>query len=150
MSWNGRTSTRLAVFLLALGLSLGAGEGFAAPRSFSLEQIMSAPFPSGLVAAPVAGKLAWVFNDQGERNIWIAAPPDYAGRAVTSYRGDDGQELGGLAWTPDATAIVYVRGFLSAYASTIGLDPARVVSSYLPRVESARAGHGGGGFRARR
>lgn len=50
----------------------------------------------------------------------------------------------------DLPAIVYVRGFLSAYARTIGLDPARVVSSYLPRVERSRAGQGRGVFRGRR
>jgi len=50
----------------------------------------------------------------------------------------------------DLPATVYVRGFLSAYARTIGLDPTRVVSSYVPRVEGARESRSRGGFRGRR
>ena len=67
---------------------------------FTLEQVMSAPFPTGLVAAPTGGAVAWVFNDQGERNIWVAEPPEYKGRPVTAYKGDDGQEISNLTWTP--------------------------------------------------
>jgi dipeptidyl aminopeptidase/acylaminoacyl peptidase len=76
----------------------------------TIEQVMSAPFPDELTAAPAGGAVAWVFNARGARNVWVAAPPDYAGRAVTAYSGDDGQEVGDLRWTPDARAIVFVRG----------------------------------------
>src|SRR2546421_5172221 len=72
---------------------------------------MSPPFPDELVAAPGrSGAIAWVFNARGARNVWVAAPPDYRGKAVTTYTDDDGQELADLRWTPDARAIVYVRG----------------------------------------
>jgi dipeptidyl aminopeptidase/acylaminoacyl peptidase len=77
---------------------------------FSLEQVMSAPFPSNLVAAPVGGSVAWVQIAKGSRNIWVASPPEYKGRQVTSYRGDDGEEIGELVWTTDAKAIIYTRG----------------------------------------
>ena len=78
--------------------------------TFTIEQVMSAPFPDELTAAPTGGAVAWVFNARGARNIWVAAPPDYAGRAVTTYAEDDGQEVGDLRWTPDTRAIVFVRG----------------------------------------
>jgi dipeptidyl aminopeptidase/acylaminoacyl peptidase len=78
--------------------------------AFTLEQVMGAPFPSGLTAAPTGGAVAWVFDTRGARNVWIAEPPDYRGRAVTSYTGDDGQEITELAFTPDARSLVYVRG----------------------------------------
>ena len=35
-------------------------------------------------------------------------------------------------------AAVYVRGFVSAYASYVGLDPARVTSGYMQRFEQER------------
>lgn len=35
-------------------------------------------------------------------------------------------------------ALVYVRGFVTAYARAIGLDTRRVVASYMARVEAAR------------
>lgn len=55
---------------------------------------MSAPFPSNLVAAPVGGNVAWVQIAKGVRNIWVASPPAYKGRQLTSYSGDDGEEPG--------------------------------------------------------
>src|SRR5437667_11722147 len=70
---------------------------------------MSAPFPTHLIAARAGGKIAWVFDARGARNIWVAEPPDYKARAVTAYTDDDGQDLGELEWTPDAKAIVYTR-----------------------------------------
>ena len=77
---------------------------------FSLEQVMSAGFPSEMTAAPVGGGVAWVINERGARNIWMARPPDYRGRQLTGYSSDDGQTISQLVWTPDASAIVFVRG----------------------------------------
>src|SRR6266705_2146411 len=91
----------MSVLLLLLALQQPA---------FTLDQVMSAPFPDELVAAPAGGAVAWIFNARGARNIWVAAPPDYQGRAVTAYAEDDGQEISDLHWTADARAIVYVRG----------------------------------------
>ncbi len=82
---------------------------FAAPP-FTLEQILSAPFPSALTAAPAGGGVAWVLNDRGVRNIWIAATPAYVGKPITSYTADDGQEISELAFTPDGATLLYVRG----------------------------------------
>ena len=79
-------------------------------KKFTLEQIMSAPFPAGLVAAPVGGSVAWVQIAKGSRNIWVASPPEYKGRQLTAYSGDDGEEIGELVWTADAKAIIYTRG----------------------------------------
>src|SRR5436309_11020102 len=97
---------------LAISLLAGAPASAAGPpeTAFTLEQVLSAPFPSELTADPATGAFAWVFNARGVRNIWVAAPPDYAGRAVTAYADDDGQEVGDLRWTPDARAIAFVRG----------------------------------------
>src|SRR5204862_7399507 len=94
-----------------LSIALLAPAALPAQQStFSVEQVMSAPFPDELTAAPAGGSVAWVFNTRGARNIWVAAPPDYAGRAVTTFAEDDGQEVGELRWTPDTRAIVFVRG----------------------------------------
>ncbi len=82
----------------------------AAQQPFTLEQVMSAPFPSELSAAPAGGRFVWVFNNKGARNLWVAGPPDYAARQITNYPDDDGQEIDQIAWTPDGSRIVYVRG----------------------------------------
>jgi dipeptidyl aminopeptidase/acylaminoacyl peptidase len=83
--------------------------------AFTVEQILGAPFPTELTAAPANGRIAWVFNARGSRNVWVGEPGadgGYTARAVTSYTGDDGQEIGELAWSPDGETIVYARGSL--------------------------------------
>ena len=54
--------------------------------------------------------MAWVSNTKGVRNIMLAEPPAYQARKITAYTADDGQELRQLRFTPDASAVVYVRG----------------------------------------
>ena len=71
---------------------------------------MSSPFPYGLTSAPHAPRVAWVFDNKGERNIWAAAAPDFVPRQVTHYKGDDGQPLASVKLTPDGKTIVYARG----------------------------------------
>ena len=93
----------LAVLAIALGAS-------AQQPPFTLDQVLSSAFPTELTAAPAGGKVAWVSNAKGVRNIMLAEPPGYQARKITAYTADDGQEMGNLAWTPDASAIVYVRG----------------------------------------
>jgi dipeptidyl aminopeptidase/acylaminoacyl peptidase len=81
--------------------------------AFTLQQVLSAPFPSGLTAAPAGGRAAWVFNAQGARNLWVAekdASGAMRGRAVTHYAGDDGVDMGELSWAPDGASLVYTRG----------------------------------------
>src|SRR4051812_13982833 len=100
---------RAAILSLALALSLCALAAAAAPPPpFTLEQVMSAPFASQLTAAPAGGRLAWVLREGGARNVWVAAPPEYHGRRLTSYMADDGQEIGELAWAPDGRSLFYV------------------------------------------
>src|SRR5258708_95905 len=84
-----------------------------AQKPFTLEQVMSAPFPTELTAAPAKGRVAWVFNAQGRRNLWVAEPAadgNYKVRQATSYKEDDGQDLGQLSWSANAATIVYTRG----------------------------------------
>src|SRR2546429_6812658 len=93
-------ASRTRACLAALVLTTGAAR--AQQRSFTIEQALSAPFPDELVAAPAGGALAWGFNAQGVRNIWIATGPQDQGRAVTGYQEDDGQGIRGLAWATHA------------------------------------------------
>jgi len=50
----------------------------------------------------------------------------------------------------DLPAAVYVRGFITTYARTIGIDPDRVVSAYIQRLEESRVDQGRGRFLGRR
>jgi N-acyl-D-aspartate/D-glutamate deacylase/dipeptidyl aminopeptidase/acylaminoacyl peptidase len=77
---------------------------------FTLEQILSSPFPSDLVASPIGERVAWVFDAQGKRNVWVAEGPEFKARQLTQYNEDDGQELTDLSFTRDGKWLVYVRG----------------------------------------
>jgi dipeptidyl aminopeptidase/acylaminoacyl peptidase len=92
-------------------LLIACSAACAAPtKRFTLEQIMSAPFPTDLTASPQGGTVAWVLDQNGARNIWVAEAPDYKGRRITDYHDDDGQEIAQIAWTSDGRSIIYVRG----------------------------------------
>lgn len=83
-------------------------------QGFTIQQALSAPYAEGLRAAPTRGRLSWVAELDGRRNIWLAEPnaegKGYSSRQLTHYTQDDGQELSDLTWTPDGANIVYVRG----------------------------------------
>jgi len=82
----------------------------AAWAGFTLEQVMSFSFPDHLVAAAKSDRVAWVFNQRGVRNLWVAEAPDFKAHALTHYTQDDGQDVAGLALTPDGSTAVYTRG----------------------------------------
>ncbi len=79
-------------------------------QSFSLEQILSAPFPSQLTAAAQGSTVAWVFAERGAQNAWVAQGPAYTPQQVTHYTGDNGQPIASLRLLPDGKSIVYARG----------------------------------------
>src|SRR5580700_6281599 len=81
-----------------------------AANAATIDQYLAAPFASEMHAAPGGGKMVWLLNERGARNLWAAAAPDYKGRRLTSYKDDDGQDVGMIQWTPDSRSIVYVRG----------------------------------------
>jgi dipeptidyl aminopeptidase/acylaminoacyl peptidase len=83
---------------------------FAGAQQFTLEQVMSAPFASDLVAAPHADAVAWITNERGARNVWVARGPQWQPRAITRYPNDDGQEITDLSFEPSGRAVVFVRG----------------------------------------
>ncbi len=78
--------------------------------AFTIEQVMSYAFPAELIAAPTGQRIAWLANDQGLRNVWVAEGPDWRPRRLTSYLEDDGQVLSGLTFTPDGERLVYLYG----------------------------------------
>jgi dipeptidyl aminopeptidase/acylaminoacyl peptidase len=99
--------------LLAFCICMTAIPLPAQDRSFTIDQVLSAPFPTGMVAAPSHGRIAWVFAARGSRNVWVAEPSSnglYKARELTSYKGDDGESLAELAWSPDGESLIYVRG----------------------------------------
>lgn len=94
------------VLLTCLGLLL-ASHIFA---QFSLEQVLSSAFPSELKASPVKNQIAWVFNQTGSRNIFLAEAPDFKPRKLTNYEGDNGQEINSITFLPNGKSLLFIRG----------------------------------------
>jgi len=99
---------RFLLRVTVVGFLLAPSAG--AQSSFTLEQVLNAPFPSNLVAAKKGDRIAWALNQEGKRNIWVAEGPVYSARQLTTYTEDDGGELSNLRFSADGNAIVYVRG----------------------------------------
>lgn len=95
------------IFLL---IFIVASASFAQKSGFTVEQVMSSPFPTALTSADKANRIAWVFDSKGERNVWIADAPDFAGRQLTHYQGDDGQDIFAVKLTPDGKTVLFARG----------------------------------------
>ncbi len=102
---------RLTVAVCGLFFSLSAGL-HAAAQSFTLQQVLSAPFSSELQASPEGGRFLWIANQAGKRNIWVAEASGsaYTVHRVTSDDADDGVDIGDIVWTPDGEHIIYARG----------------------------------------
>src|ERR1700761_2004419 len=105
-------TTRLYGSCFALSAFLFVAAAHAA--SFSIEQVLSAPFPSGLVASADGNRFAWVNNEAGRRNVWLASRnasgKGYESKQLTSFSDDDGQDMADLAFVPRHEGVLFVRG----------------------------------------
>ena len=72
---------------------------------------MSAPFVSDMTAAPAGARVAWVANNKGRRNIWVAQLGSHPSvQQITHYTEYDGHDISGLAWSADGAWVAYTRG----------------------------------------
>jgi len=97
---------------IAVGLILACTTSAEAQSPFTLEQVMSSPFPSELTAAAHGSRVAWVFDAKGVRNVWVADGPDFVhtARQLTHYTADDGQPIASLRLTADGKTALYALG----------------------------------------
>jgi len=79
-------------------------------QQFTMKSVKSYPFPGGLTAATTGTRIAWAFDEEGLRNIYVAEGPDYTPRRLTAYLDDDGQALSSISLSHDGAWCVYIRG----------------------------------------
>ncbi|WP_263355979.1 S9 family peptidase [Acidicapsa ligni] len=125
-------SFRIASFAAPILLAIAA----SAQAPFTLPQVLSAPFPSELQAAPALNRISWIADAEGRRNLWIADPANgkYTARQLTKYTEDDGIELGNVAWSPDAQQIAYARGTDFEAPNKPAANPALLPGGVSPEI----------------
>ena len=109
---NQRSFVYLTLLLMFSSATAFNRENVSAQSNsgYTLAQVMSSPFPTELTAASTGGRIAWAFDAQGKRNIWVAAAPEFKGRQLTHYSKDDGQEITQVSMSRDGGVIAYTRG----------------------------------------
>jgi dipeptidyl aminopeptidase/acylaminoacyl peptidase len=79
-------------------------------QSPSFASFKKYPFPTELTTAARGAKIAWSFDEQGKRNVYVAEGPDYKPRKLTNFNADDGQEITSLSISDDGNWVIFVRG----------------------------------------
>ncbi len=111
----GRFTTLLFASFAAAGLHSAGLRSFGlhsyGPQPFTLREALSAPYATSLTAAPQGNLFAWVEDDEGRHNLWVAqgSSPSQP-HQLTHNSQDDAQDISQLAWSPDASAIAYTYG----------------------------------------
>ncbi|MES2403552.1 MAG: prolyl oligopeptidase family serine peptidase [Pseudomonadota bacterium] len=115
-----------AAFVAATGVLPPAAIAAQSKTGFALAQVLSYPFPLGLTSAEHGDRVAWVIDQNGVRNVWIANAPDLKPHQVTRFTQDDGQEITQLTFSPSGDALVFVRGgdHDSNWPVKVAVDPA--------------------------
>jgi len=89
------------------GLSAGGQVPYG--EKFSLDEVLEIPLTGTPVAAPAGDRLAWVVEQGGRRNVWVARPPQ-AARQLTRFDEDDGMRIDDLSFSHDGRWLIFVRG----------------------------------------
>jgi len=133
------------VFFLAPPILLKA-------QDFTIEDILSPPFPVEMTSARDVDRIAWISFERGMRNVWTASGPDFRPIPLTFWMEDRGQDLTDIRIADDGGVVVFVRGHFPNRAgwvanpssdpegaeeaiwavSTAGGDPWRVVEGSSP------------------
>ena len=107
---NRRRPILLCVSVIAVALAVWTAGGSAAGRTFSLADVLSPAYPSGLVAAKSVDRIAWISNDRGARNVWTAAAPDFRPVNLTGFGRDEVFEIDEVFLTDDGRTAVFIKG----------------------------------------
>ena len=108
----------------------------AYPAPFTLEQVLSAPFASDIVAAPGDRAFAWASDARGRRNLWLArsANAGFNAQPLTHYTADDGLEISDIAFIPGREELLYVLGGDIEYPDKPAPDPAQLATGVEQQV----------------
>jgi Tol biopolymer transport system component len=76
----------------------------------SVAPYIAPAFPEDLVSARKVDRVAWLAYDQGRRNVYTAAAPDFKPVKLTKFTEDDGVVLSDLEISDDGSTVTFLRG----------------------------------------
>src|SRR5205085_1609524 len=82
----------------------------AAQNKPTIARFLSPGFPSDLVSAKKADRVAWLVYERGQRNVYTAAAPDFKPVRITKFPDDNGIVLSDLSISDDGAIVTFVRG----------------------------------------
>ncbi|MBI4521399.1 MAG: S9 family peptidase [Gemmatimonadetes bacterium] len=108
---NTKTRTPVLALVLVTALQLAsAPPALASPQRFTIDQILSPGYPTELVAAKGADRIAWIEYERGMRNVYTAVAPDFTPARLTEYMDDDGVDLTTIQISADGSVVAFIRG----------------------------------------
>src|SRR5437588_12321604 len=84
--------------------------GLRAQATSSVAPFISPGFPSDLVSAKKADRIAWIVYERGLRNVYAASAPDFKPVRLTKFLADDGVILSYLEISDDGSVVTFTRG----------------------------------------
>jgi dipeptidyl aminopeptidase/acylaminoacyl peptidase len=101
---------RLSVKLAAVGLLPLANLALAQTPTSSVAPYIAPAFPEDVVSAKKVDRVAWLAYDQGRRNVYTAAAPDFKPVKLSNFTADDGVVLSDLEISDDGSTVTFLRG----------------------------------------
>jgi dipeptidyl-peptidase-4 len=104
-------AARLTLCVMLAALLVEATRVETAPQGPPLyQQFLSNPNPIELVSARKADRIAWTVYDEGKRNAYTAAAPNWTPVRLTRFLEDDGTDIAQIEISDDGSTVVFCRG----------------------------------------
>ena len=100
----------IGVFVSMAIFANGIHAQTGAPTAGSVAPFISPGFPSDLVSAKKADRIAWIVYERGLRNVYAASAPDFKPVRLTKFLADDGIILSDLEISDDGAVVTFTRG----------------------------------------
>ncbi len=100
----------IGVFVSTVMFANGVHAQTGASTAGSVAPFISPGFPSDLVSAKKADRIAWIVYERGLRNVYAASAPDFKPVRLTKFLADDGVILSDLEISDDGAVVTFTRG----------------------------------------
>lgn len=104
MGYKKSYSLLLAIFIIVIA------NIFPVCAQLKLTGLLAYPFPDNLCSAPAVNEIAWTFDIQGKRNIYVVKGNSLHYEQLTNDTVDDGEEISDMSLSEDGQWLVYKKG----------------------------------------